>query len=181
MSRPASMLRSARSHARRHWPSGVVMVLVACAVVLLKVLAHGKVRPRIYPSDMWNGTYFFSTSNTYAHGWPAAFLYRDAEPQPILATNSLTYHTASQWDLGDSVIEFHPWRLVLNGLVGMVCVVLSTLVFHRWWRKGASRWRFGLRGLFAMVTLGALFVGWLATQRMHSQRTQQVLSTIAVK
>jgi hypothetical protein len=133
-----------------HFSTKVVIAVVVIGLIFANVPgqevayvdvpdAGGKYGPDYYP-------YY-----RYEHGWPASYMARI--DQFGIAGNC--------WTLHDRVSEFHAFSLASDIAVAVLIVSASALIVEIWRRRRGSLSRFRLIELFGLMTVVAVFAGWL--------------------
>jgi hypothetical protein len=129
-------MAQSRTQRRLHAETCIAGSLAALAVVVLNLYAAGERNlPGVYG---------------WIHGWPAAFSARHFSYLKARPDGFDDILNSRPWFDGKHVIEFWPWALAFNVVIGLVLVLATCRAVNRLCSQGWV-FRFSVKGLLAGV------------------------------
>jgi hypothetical protein len=153
----------------RRWNPVAIVAALPIIAFFLAVNIPGEVV--VSPNILGNGKYgygpHFECQSRIVHGWPLPYLSHD----PI---QSGTFNGPSVWQIGENR-SFSVLSLLFDCVVAVVATCVAVRIFVSRWR--ATRLRFSLRTLLAVLVGASVTLGWL-TSRWRLNQAQSKFLTV---
>ena len=159
---------------RWHWPPYPLTWAVAGCVLVAAFMANF---PAVDVSRVrLEGP--FGLTRTYAHGWPARFLTRDAQQPKANASvrGSWPMEPAPAWQPWRNVEQFHITSLLVDAAIWTAALLLATAAAQSWRSRRRAVWQLQTVDLFGLVTVAAVICGWIAAQRFEHARERALVA-----
>ncbi|MCE9545939.1 MAG: hypothetical protein K8T25_10530 [Planctomycetia bacterium] len=138
------------------WFTWIVVILFLAYFLFMNL--KGTHRP-----DQVTGN--IDTMSPWTHGFPWAFMKRDSHIPPYRSGQSIPIpipgKSTSNFPFdGTNILEFNPFNLVLNAILGLLTIFSTAVVIECRVRR-PHPFQFGLKSIFTLMTGAAVILGLL--------------------